>query len=392
MPRFSPETWVSGLLMAAFLVATGHVLYRHAEFNGDMVQYTALVIRLTEPDPVQVHRKTFETLARDLPAGRFQQMLDAPDHEGYIAHMARDPEMFRQQLRFFAIRPAYIAAVALAHALGAPLPQATALVSVVSFAACGGLLFLWLAHHVRAAVALVVAVFILLLPGVPLTARLSTPDMLAAFVVLLAAFVMLELRSTRGAAWILVASIAFRSDNLLLAGLFLAFGFFLQPPAWRLGRRELTVMGLVALVLYEAIIRFHGGYGWTTLIYHSIVSHIPRPAETHVTFTWLQYLGFLKQNGLDAIRWTQAVATFLPVLLVLFAGLRSRRLVDASGYVQWALILALYSVAHFLLFPVYYDRHFVVVSIFGRLAAAMLLLEGEVLATGVEAVEEQSVT
>jgi hypothetical protein len=280
------------LVFAALLARTTGQLARAPERNWDMLPAMALALEWGEPDPVEVHRRTYALAREELGPEVFRSLTATPVTQA----RAQDPAAFHEHLAFYRSRVLYTLVIAALHGLGAPLSDATYLISVACFALAAGLFLLWSARHLPLALAALFALGLAHTPALLNQAGMSTADGLATVLTCLGAFLLLERRGLALAACAWTLAIAARPDTVILVG-FLAAALFLCLP--RAERPSLRALGLwlgAAAGLYLGLARFAGEYGWWPLVQISFVEKAVHPAELSTSVDWAQYGAILARQ------------------------------------------------------------------------------------------------
>jgi len=217
------------------------------------------------------------------------------------------------------------------------------------------LVFFWLRVHLAARAAGPLAVLLLLVIGLPIVARISTPDAVSSCLLLVALYALCERAAIGVASLALVLSVAVRSDNVIVGLWFAALFFVLDRRGGRFHpwRHATTALG-VALV-YVANVRAASAYPWTTFFAHSFGPSLSKPAEWHGSLSLRFYFAVLARNArmfLDpqpAAMALLGVMTFVQLPVANQLGARLRRSLPPT-----VLMLA---VVRYLLYPFVMGRH-----------------------------------
>jgi hypothetical protein len=321
-------------------------------WNWDLVPYVACVLQSRFPDPVDLHAATFEEIRRIVPATRFAALTTGD----YFGDVFNDPEALRQQLPFYRVRPAYLALLRLLASAGLSPVTATLAVSIAASVSFAVLVFFWLRVHVASRAAGPFAVLLSLVIGLPIVARISTPDAVSGCLLLVALCSLCEYAALGVASLAIVLSVAVRSDNVIIGLWFAALFFALDRRGGRLHPWRHATTALAVVLVYVVSVQTAAAYRWTTLFVHSFGGvPLSRPAEWQGGLSLHFYLAALTRNAhmfLDpqpAAMALLGVVTFvqLPVANQLSSHLR--RSVPP--------IVLLLAVVRYLLFPSVMGRH-----------------------------------
>ncbi|HSD11261.1 MAG TPA: hypothetical protein VLF14_09765 [Candidatus Binatia bacterium] len=320
-------------------------------WNWDLVPYVACVLEGRFPDPADLQAATFEEIRRIVPPSRFAALTTGD----YFGDVFRDPEALRQQLPFYRIKPAYLELLRLLASAGLSPVTATLAVSIAASVSFAVLVFFWLRIHLAARASGPCAVLLSLLIGLPIVARISTPDAISGCCLLVALYALCERAALGVAALAIVLSVAIRSDNVIIGLWFAALFFALDRREDRLHpwRHAATALGVVAV--YTVSVRGAAAYPWTTFFVHSFGAPLSRPAEWHGSLSLRFYLAVLARNAHMFLDPQAAAMALLGVVafvqLPVETGLRSRLRRSLPP------TLLLLAVVRYLLYPFVMGRH-----------------------------------
>ncbi len=258
-----------------FVAVLGRTLWRAPPVhNWDMLGYMALSLEWGVGDPVEVHRRTYEAARAELPPEVFQDLVAS----GVRRERFEDPAAFHEHLPFYRARVLYTGLVALVHAAGVPLVQATHGVSLGAFALLAILMFLWVSRSLPPRAAVPVALALAHAPPLVNTACWATADALATGAILFGTYFALERRSWLAAWTFLVLSILARPDSIVLAVLWGA-ALCAVPRPDRPSVKALA-LGLAACFLSYLGVQAHAGeYGWWPVFQISFLEKSIHPSE-----------------------------------------------------------------------------------------------------------------
>lgn len=358
---------------ALFLMLVGALCiagFRAPTNNWDLLGYLGAAVALDTRDSSAIHARVYEMAREHVPPAAFSALTDGAQdaaERSYRRDLYANPDHFVQQLPYYQVRPAYIALIYLLLHAGVDPVGAVHLLSITSYAGIALLMFGWLVRHLAAPFAALAALLLALSPPMVAVLRLASPDALSALMLLAAFFLFLETGRAGAASAMFVAAIAVRSDNILLAVMFLAMLSLVRP--WNMSLRKLALAGIAACSAYLLISVSAGHYGWATLFYHSFVSFVPDPATRAVSFDPAQYLLALARGARTPLEGSAVLFAFIGAAAY---ALPAREDTDTM-LDRVLLLLAANAALRYALFPAIWDRFFVAHYM---LAGVILVIKG----------------
>lgn len=331
-------------------------------YNWDMVAYMGCVVKINTSDSEALHKKTYEILRQELGDERTDWMSSG---NNYRETMESDHKAFSENLPFYTIRVVYLAIVSFFFKLGIPLSFATVLPSLISVFLIILIIYRVLNKELNNTfVASIVSIIILFLPQVISLARLSTPDALSTFLLLL-----ITVMYVYNSNWFLIflimsLSIMTRTDNIIWCGLLLFFETFF--PSDKKNKWLVISFGVGLLLIYFGLNVVHKNGGWEILFYHSFIQIQNFPLSLTPALTFKDYVITMVMRTPDYIPW---------LLLIIFAGYCLRRisvkelLLLKGGKIIFACILSF--LIKYVLFPSFDTRFYFVFVILLFLTAIM---------------------
>lgn len=367
---------LGALCSLLFLGSVSWILYLGASrpfLNFDLVDYVALTLEWIEPDPVVVHRRTYEVLRAELPPELFARFTSGgtPTPAGpFRERIARDWESFHENLGYHRGRYLYTLAVLGVHALGVPLTAATAWPNLIFWSLTAVLVLVWARRHFASAPAALLALGILLSPPVLSQVPASSPDSIAMFLLALALYLMSEYRAFGWAVGLLTLTVLVRADFVLVCGGIGLALFLLVERERRPGTPFLAAWLLACAGLYLTISRLAGDPGWWAA-FLSVERRVGRFDEVIPFKPWYYVLGMRERlremhyTGYDRaadgsfVNGSNFVLTYASAALAgLALALRSRcKTLDVHMAVLAGLLIA--TAVRIAVFPNLWDRYFV---------------------------------
>ena len=328
----------------------------------DALAYIGCTIALHEPNAEAMHAQVYDE-ARN---GYSEDAVDELVNGSAFRHdVAENANHFAQQLPFYRVRPVYIRVIARLHRLGLTYVHAIQLVSAVSFALFGILVFRWAAAHVSARMAAIGSALLMVTPGAFTAARTGTPDMLSGLVVLWGTYLLVEQRRAVLGPAVLAAAVWLRTDNIVYLGIMLLWYAWIRRPSVRFSR-PLSI-GLLAAALASVLAINYAAhtYGWRILMQNTAEA-ITTPGETVPSFGLTGYL-YTWIDVVDQTRETTFLAFIFLAGLLLLSPATPRKFRELTG------VLLAAAAARLMLFPHIEDRYFVAMyAILGIAAMATL--------------------
>lgn len=323
-------------------------LYRTPVYSMDSIQYMGNALLMEESDPVEIHRRVYSEVARAVPprerAGLLGHEAGAPEDQNKSRQeRAANAYRFAEFLPLFAIRPLYNQTLWVVSRSGLGLVRSGVLISVASYFGLGLLVFVWLGRYLNAGFSFAVAMLLMVSPPLTELGRDTTADALATLVAFAALYLIFAANRFTAGMVLLLASIYFRTDFVVLAGpVILACWWERRLDLWKAG-----VLALVAVGSVLCINHFAGDYGIRMLYYRNFVGVPIAPGEMTAQFSGRDYLAALRSGV------TLAANSFLlPFVLLGTMGVIAGRMRVLYGVTMGYVCL------HFMVLPNWQERWF----------------------------------
>ena len=336
------------LLYALMLLGNSYHLYRTPVYSMDSLQYMGNALLMEGNDMVRIHERVYAEVQRNIPKAAREGLLGheagAPEDQNKSrqARAAR-PSSFAEFLPLFAIRPLYNQTLWLVSKTGMGLVRAGVVISVGSYFLLGILLFIWIRKYTSPWLSL--AISLLLMISAPLVelGRENGSDALATLVAFASLYLIFEEKRLAAGMTLLLASIYFRTDIVMLAGpVILACWWERRIELWKAG-----VLSFVAVASVLCIDHFAGYYGIKLLYQHTFSGTTIAPGEITPRFTFSDYVSAFR-TGIT--QWTNSF--FVPFLLLGMIGAISERMRILF------LVAVAYACLHFVALPNWEERYF----------------------------------
>ena len=339
-------------------------LYKNPGYDMDSIQYMGNALLMEETDPVIIHQRVYSEINLWVPKAARDQLLGhelgAPDDQNKSRQeRAANPYRFAEFLPLFAIRPLYNQTLWLVSKTGLALLHASVLVSVASYFLLGILVIVWISRYVNGLLAFAMASLAMISPPLLGLGRDMTSDALATLFAFSSLYLIFEKKLLTAGMIVLLASIYFRTDNVVLAGPVILACFIER----RLDLFKASVLAALAVASALSINHFAGDYGIKMLYYRNFVGVPLAPAEMSPQFTFHDYLVAFRA-GITLV----TNSFFVPFLLIGIGGF-----FGAKRMRSVAAVTLFYVLLHFVVLPNWQERWFGVFYLSMIVAAAETL-------------------
>jgi hypothetical protein len=335
-------------LYVLLLAGVARHLYYKPIYSMDSIQYMGNALLMEEHDPVRIHQRVYGEVQRFVPRTEREGLLGyevgAPsDQNKSRQERASNAYTFAEFLPLFAIRPLYNQTLWLVSKTGLGLVRSGLLISVTSYFLLGVLAFIWLGRYTSPVFTLAFSILLMISPPLMDLGRETTADPLATLVAFASLYLIFEQRRLFAGMILLLASIYFRTDFVVLAGpVILACWLQRRIELWKA-----AVLSILAVASVLCINHFAGDYGMGMLYYRNFTGVPVAPGEMTVRLSSRDYFLALRA-GITLMM----ASFFLPFLLLGTTGIALRQM---RGL--FAATLA-YVLLHFLILPNWQERWF----------------------------------
>jgi hypothetical protein len=357
------RTLLTVVYVAAVLAVVAFA-YRGPAYNWDMLPYMALVLGHDIPNVDSLHAATFATARAQIPESKYSVLVDSANV--YRRRTSHEPGTFMSEVGLYVIKPLYLLSIRAFYKLGIPLAQATVVPSLLGYLIITLLVLVWLRAAIPDPLATLTAFALALSPFMLETVRMSTPDLLAACLLLAGIYLIIEKRLPIVGLIPLSCAVLVRIDALLFVVPVLAYLSYL---------RLLSVRWLIAVLAVGAVIcvvTFFGRadlLGQMLLMMRSSTERITSPQER--SFASLYLRGVM--HGLAGLQYS---SIFLVMGVACAAMFLRRRL--GTGFrsdVHAVTIVAMlvHIAIRYVLYPIIEDRFIIADYILIGICAATIL-------------------
>ncbi len=323
-------------------------LYRKPIYDLDAIQYMGNALLMEETNIIRIHERVYAEIRRSVPPGDQESLVGhqagAPDDQNRSRReRAANPYRYAEFLPLFAIRPLYNQTLWLVSKTGLGLVRSGILISVGSYFLLGILVFLWIGRYARRMFTFAISLLLMISPPLTMLGRDPTADALATLIAFAALYLIFEKKRFAPGVTLLLASIYFRTDFVVLAGpTILACWLERRVEFWKA-----SVLVLLAVASVLCVNHFAGDYGIGMLYYRNFVGVPVAPAEMTVGLSVREYFAALR-GGITLM----TESFFIPFLLLGTIGVVAKPM-----RVLFAVTLA-YASLHFLVLPNWQERWF----------------------------------
>jgi 4-amino-4-deoxy-L-arabinose transferase-like glycosyltransferase len=314
-------------------------------YNWDCLPYMASILVFDQDlNNADLHTAVYDNLQENVPKKTFEVLTQT---EGYFENMYQNADAFHQQLPFYYIKPCYIGLSWISYKLGSNLIFATVLPSLLALWGIGFILFSWLSSMFSLKKAAIISVLLLLTVPLAKLGRLSTPDSLSCFFLLLGVYWFYAKKCWLWVALALALAILSRPDNVIFVGLFLVA--LVWKKYW--SYQDIIFTCLLGLFAYAIPKLLLPSYSWQTLFIHSFVDQLNYPQTELVNLKVTQYVSIVVRNSFRELS-----ISLIPLLLIFSIsiwGARSKQDITTK-LLLFTIISAV--IVRYLLFPVLWGR------------------------------------
>ena len=349
---------LASVLIYILIIAglTAYALLRPNNY-WDMLAYIGVVESWHSSDPHVIHDVAYSSV-QGLP--EYKSLVGIDPVSKYNQRVAADSFDFVQQLPIYSIKPLYCMILAALHRGGLSYTTALNLISAGSFVGLALLAWFWFHQYLDEWWCTVFATLLVVSPPIYTAGRFATPDALELVLVIFGLYMMLEHSYTAAGGVFLILAVWARPDAMIVVGvIFFTLLYLKIIDYWEWG-----TFGLLTLFTYGVIRVFGGPYSWGIFFYHAFVGVLTEPANMVVHVTPRMFLMISAQNGWTLVKSTSiALVFFMGVLAI---GLHRRR---SYRFITAAVLMS--EILHFLPFPSYSNRFYMVSTFFAPLSLVL---------------------
>ena len=346
------SSFITSLVFCIVLFVLCLHCYRYPEYNIDMLNYMTNMAALEKFSAAEIHAQVYRELDDRVPPETRLHLLGldaqgSPQQINSLQDRAHNPAHLVEFLPCFSTRALYVEFLHVLRKFNVGMLKAIVLATVIPYYLLGLLIFGWSSLYIKPLWAMVLTLLAVVSPAVLNLGRVAEPDCLSVLWLCLALFFLFErVHLCLGFAFLL-GSIFIRTDNVLLA--LIVIGYFVvrtkQLEIWKA-----FVLAALSVAAVFFLNHFAGDYGWRLLYYRGFIAPPLAPGEFVAHFSLLDYQHALRKGFSDAIN-----SNLIPYALL-----------GGIGYLAYEnrplrliyLLTMIFSLVHFLIFPLMLDRYF----------------------------------
>lgn len=231
----------------------------------------AMIIKMDQSaDISKLHSITYETAKLEVPADKYNLLVDASE---YRNKFATDASRFEKVLPIFIVKPLYVFSCSLLHKSGISLTKSTVLPSIIAYFFIGLFLLYWSRRYLKTWLAFAISLFIMYTGLMLNMARLSTPDCLSGLFLFMSCYFILEKRNIPLMVVLFLLAILTRLDNVIFCFAAIAFLTFI-PHQKLLTRKQFVLLTLLFGLIYIGVVSLTFQFGWDLSYYSQYSRHI----------------------------------------------------------------------------------------------------------------------
>jgi hypothetical protein len=353
-------------IYAALMLSISIYSYKKAEYNWDMLPYMAVILQYDgNTDIEKIHGEVYSIAKQSVSENAFDKLVDSTS--AYRKSVFNNSAEFSLQLPFYVVKPLYTGLCYLFYKCGVSLPKATILPSVISFFLISLILFSWIRKYYTRVGACIFSTLLMLSPFMLQAAKLATPDLLSAILLLSAIYSYLEKKHFNLAALFLLLSIFARLDNVIPVAIITLLIIYIENrtgsmPVWKYILFTVSVLASYLLVSWQA-----HKFGWSVFYYPDFASHLNPYYDIHSQFSLSGYFNLLKSQLMTGFYYSSLMFfLFLEYILLYFHKKSDCKNISVETFFTIAFVLSI--TIRFFLQPVMADRfylaYYLAISIF----------------------------
>jgi hypothetical protein len=339
------------LLFAACLLPAMIFAYRRPHYNMDMVSYMAIILEMDRHDTTNVHHDVYNILRQEVPNPELGYIINS---EGYRESMMNNTAYFYDHLPIYKAKPLYNRLCYFFYKAGFSLTRSTCMPGIISFFLIGMLLLHWLNRIYPSLFSWLAALLLMYSDFMMTMPRISSPDCLSGFFLLAAFYFIVEKYSQPLMFIFFVLATLCRMDNAVTASLMIG-GLWLFGKKWgrRLPFRNMLLMGAGILACYIFTCTVAIGGEWGLWYYSTFMKHFNVSYQVRESFSFRDYFELVYSKLITGIVYSHFSWFLLFVLMILYDGVRARKLSLEQFLALWVLLVIL---VRFIVFPDISDR------------------------------------
>jgi len=328
-----------------------------------MLPYMAVILQYDGNNDIEkIHSEVYTIAKHSVPEQVFSKLIDSGST--YRKSVFTSPVAFSQQLPFYVVKPLYTRLCYLFYKCGISLPKATALPSVISFFLISLLVYSWIGKYLPQIPLFIFSTLLMLCPFMLEAAKLSTPDLFSALLLITGIYSYVEMRTQGLSALFLLLAILARLDNVIPVVLISSAIFYIENrniPAWKYILFNVAVIASYFFVSWQA-----SRFGWGFFYYPDFATHLNPYYDVQKPFSLSGYFSLVRSQLMTGFYYSSLmIFVFLGCLLPWFSKMNAKN-ISAETFFSIAFLATI--IIRFILQPVIADRfyvaYYIVISVF----------------------------
>lgn len=340
------------LVVVAYFFIMSNIVLNVSEpsYDYDLIGYIASAKLIENKDKTILFNETINELKKNLPSEVYNSWFSKKS-------LMTDEKSLIEHLPFYQIRKGYTYGIYVLTLFGLSMTKASYYLPNI-FILLSVLLFAYFnLKHVRSPYN-IISPFILLVLGMNLVSRITTPDAMLYFSCVLCSILYLENKNNTLLA-VIPFTILIKTDLIIYSMLIYSFLFFFK---------KTSKIKIMSSFIFTTLIYFYTNisslnYGYAKLFYYTFIDRIKYPASIEYSYSILDHFFVLKsrinQIFINYNSWSSSLFLFMLILFILISfdlinKKNNRELFNLfikNPYYSLIYINYFYIFIHFLLFP-----------------------------------------
>jgi hypothetical protein len=331
--------------------------FKKAEYNWDMLPYMAVILQHDGNTNIEkIHSEVYTIAKLSVAEPVFIKLIDSTS--AYRRSVSANAAAFNQQLPFYVVKPLYTRFCYLFYKCGMSLPGATALPSVISFFLVSLLLYIWIGKYLPQVPAFIFSMLLMLSPFMLEAAKLSTPDLFSALLLLAGIYSYVEMKNHGLAALVLLLAIFARLDNIIPVTLISLVAFYIENRRGNFSVMKYIAFSITAIASYLLVSWQAGGFGWSIFYYPDFATHLNPYYDINRPFSFSGYFALVKSQLMMGLYYSSLmIFVFLGYFFIWFSKPNGGKDVAVESLLTITVLATI--IIRFILQPVIADRFYV---------------------------------
>ena len=348
---------------AALMLLISIYSFKKAEYNWDMLPYMAVILQHDGNNDIEkIHSQVYTIAKHSVSEQVFSKLIDPGSP--YRKSVFTNPAAFSQQLPFYVVKPLYTRLCYLFYKCGLSLPKATAFPSAISFFLISLLVYSWIGKYLPQITGFIFSILLMLSPFMLAAAKLSTPDLFSALLLVAGIYSYVEMRSHDLPALFLLLAIFARLDNVIPVVLISSAIFYIENR--NIPARKYILFSIAVIASYFFVSWQASRFGWGVFYYPDFATHLNPYYDIQKPFSLPGYLSLVKSQLMTGFYYSSlAIFVFLGCLLPWFSKMNAKN-ISVETFLSIAFLATI--IIRFILQPVIADRfyvaYYIVISVF----------------------------